>query len=536
MEAKTGRGENGGIFQACTMAAFVVLQPGWKLGGVSARAWLVWLAVILAGLFFLRRGRFPAGRGRQTFLDVLVGVFLLWNLFLTVRGAVAMEGGEGRLLAAALALLFLLAPGTGGGWRVYVDVLLVCAVPVYLGLLWHFLLDSDYTYNLRPLLEGEQALASFLLLVVTLAAEGYCGRGGRARHGFCLGLAVAGYFLLFADGDTAGVLLGGLTFHLSLLLHRPGRERVKRTMRLAFAYFFLLSNMPLLTEVIPLLKTGAMYSLEDGMYLELAAAVAGLAFLSWWDRLPEDDVVGLYRFREAVGRLLAAAGVVFFLLLAMGSRLEGMEGLGVPLLGRISEGLRAYCGGHNGTFMDVLEGYGVFGCVWLLCLAFAAVSRMRDLLERGKAGPCQMMVFILYAAQSVFFSQQSATAPIYVLLMAAALSGAPDRGLSGASGVLCRAVGLSGIVKRLKALMGRTEGNRVSRHFHDGGRRGDAGGRGLGDIRALWQLYKGRRGDGAVARDSENAPRHGHLCGEDGECRKDGMETRGEGVCVSGEK
>ena len=42
----------------------------------------------------------------------------------------------------------------------------LCVALVYLGLLRHFLVDSSYVFNLRPLLE-EGALAPFLLLVNT---------------------------------------------------------------------------------------------------------------------------------------------------------------------------------------------------------------------------------------------------------------------------------------------------------------------------------------------------------------------------------
>lgn len=415
------------IFQICVMAVLVAVQPGRELDGVSARVWLVWGLAVLTGLSCVSRGkgsRSRTGKRRKwTVLDSLLGVFLLWNVFQIMADAVAMEGyEEGNLLSIALVVLFFLAPAGDGHWRACMDALLVCAVPVYAGLLWHFLGDAGFTYGLSLLLGEERALVPFLLLVGTAAAEGYCGEGDGAGRWFCLGLALAGYFLLFVDGDVMGILLGGAFPFISILAHEPGRERVRRTMQLAFSYFFMMSNMSLVTGYTSLVKVETAYGLEDGVYLELAMALAGVVFFSWWDRLPGDGEEPLYGFQEAVKWILAGAAAVLFALLALGTHLDGMEnGAGVALLARFSGKLRVHCASHGGTFMDALAHYGIIGGLWLLCVAFLAARRMGRQLRQGRAEPCQGVVFILYLTGSVFFSQQSATTPIYVLLMAVAL-------------------------------------------------------------------------------------------------------------------
>ena len=370
------------IFRICAVVLLSAVMPGWKLAGIEGRIWVVWLSAVLEGAAFLAEGGGKLRR-RWTALDCLAGGFFLWNVLRLV--AEAAEGGDSSdsLLGIALALLFFLiswkeqrsarspvresflngglsesdAPGRGFSQEVP-GIFLLCVALVYLGLLRHFLVDSSYVFNLRPLLE-EGALAPFLLLVNTGAMEGYCREEGGKRL-FCLGMALAGWLLLFLDGNVIGILLG--------------------------------------------------------VCLNLALALAGVLFFSWWDRLPEGRGVLLHGFQKGLSWALAGTGLILFLLLIMGERLEGMgEGTGINLMGHFSAAA---------SFYDGVEKFGLIGGVWVICIILAAVQQMGRRGRRHRSGDIfggDTLILAVCLAQAVFFSQQAAAAPLYAAAAARVL-------------------------------------------------------------------------------------------------------------------
>ena len=190
---------------------------------------------------------------------------------------------------------------------------------------------------------------------------------------------------------------------------------------MASACFFLLSNMPLLAGILPF-EAGAMYSLEDGIFLQLALALAGVLFFSWWDKLPEGGEIPLHGLKKGLSWALAGTGVFLFLLLTLGEHLDGMEGgTGINLLRRFGGALREYCTGHRGSFYDILEAGGLAGGIWALWTALIAVGLAGKQFRRGKVSPWQFLVLILYLAQAVFFSQSTAAAPLYILVLGGTL-------------------------------------------------------------------------------------------------------------------
>ncbi len=422
------------LFHMASLLILVNLMPGWRLAGVGARIWLVWLIVAAGGALLLVGG---CRRSRKwTALDCMLGGCLVWNFLQIIGSAVKMEAcEEGNISVMGLVILFFYASVIEISCRVLMKALLVCAVPVYIRLLWYFLVNPSNAFNIMPLLEGE-ALPSFLLIIAVAAAEGYCSGWSREaktekragiRDGFYMGMAFVSYFLLFLDGNMIGILLVGMSFPVSILLHRPEKEFVRRTMQMAFVCFFLLSNMSLLVNYTALVKVEVVYYLEDSVYLELLIALAGVLFFSWWDKLPEGEGVILHGLQKGTVWVLSGAGVCLFLLLAMGSRLEGMQdGMSMTLLHRFTDALREYCAGHNGSFYDALAAGGVVGGLWLICTCLLLAGRLMRQVRLKRAGSAAAMAVVLYLAQSLFFSQRAASAPIYVVLLASALCGRED--------------------------------------------------------------------------------------------------------------
>ena len=401
-------------------AFFLLFLEEWQIAGISVRTLLIYLYTFIVGGFWIREKK----TRKWNMLDSLLGFFLVWNLFYFAAELIRGTGsGARQLLMIALVLLFYFS-STEKEQAVSTNCMLVCATFGFMGLFWHFLVDKNYSFNLQSLLKNEEALASFLILTCVIATAEYCREEDQVQRQFYFVIALAGYFLLFASCNIMAIVITGLFFPLFLLVQEIDKTLVKRVMQMAFLYFFLLANMPLLTFYVPTDWAGKFYSLENGVYLELVVAVAAVVFLFWWDRFPTDEAWYLSCFRDGIKWITAGIFMLLFLLLVMGGRLGKMEGTtGVMLLGQLAASMRQYCSKHNGMFLDVLEQYGIPGGIWLSGVILAIVKRMRRQIRKKRISPMLLVLFILFSLQSVFMSLQPVTAPLYVLLAAQALYG-----------------------------------------------------------------------------------------------------------------
>lgn len=428
----------------CALAVFTLMLFPWQFAGVSFRTWLVYLYTLGMGVFWIYDGKKrlqDSGNKSEkkkwflrnwNLLDSLLAAFLIGNLLFAIKDSLLGEGlDENMLLAIVLVMLFLLLSGEKPALQEaapepviyrYRDVFLGCGFVVYLELLWHFLLDKTFAAPVALLLEDEQALLHFLLLMVMLAAEGYYKEADKGKKYFYVLLALTGYFLLFVQKNIIGILLGGVGFLVSALVHKPEREQIKRISLLAFAYFFLLSNMLLLQHLIPALKENGGYDMEGSIYLELGLAVCCVVFWAWWEKQPEKERY-LTQYKRWVLKIAMAVYTIFLSLLVSGGRLAGMEGKGAAILYAFFVKLQAYMTMHDNAFSAVLGKYGIFGVGWLLVVWFAAGKRVWERSKRGKLPPALTVLFVMGLLQSFFLAGQAVTAPVCVIFMAEMLYG-----------------------------------------------------------------------------------------------------------------
>lgn len=434
----------------CALAVFVLALPDWRLVGISFRTWLVYLYTLCIGLLWVCYGKKAVKTGddkpavgkkkwtlrKWNLLDSLLAAFLIGNVLQLVRDSLKDTViDEKNLLMIVLVILFFLLSGDKGTARQttqipvitqYTDILLSCGFVVYMGLFLHFLLNRKFAAPLALLLQNEQALLTFLLLMVTLAAESYYREADRSKCIFYMLLALTGYFLLFLQQNIVGILLGGIGFLVSALVHKPEREQIKRISQLAFSYFFLLANMPLLQQFIPALKENGGYSMEGGIYLEMLLAAACVVFFSWWEKQPEEERY-LPQYKKWMCRIAVSVGFVLLSLFVSGGRLAGIEGNGIAALYDISVKLQAYCAANDSTFTAILGKYGILGACWLLAVLLVLSKRVWERSRRGKLPPAFMTLCIMYLLQSFFFAGQAVTAPVYVVLLTEILYGECSR-------------------------------------------------------------------------------------------------------------
>ncbi|MDE7285211.1 MAG: hypothetical protein K2N85_16755, partial [Lachnospiraceae bacterium] len=335
------------IFGICAFAAFILVMQEWSLSGISVRTWIVYIITAIGGLLWIDRWKKKKKRNKdkRTWeeLDFLLVICLIWNILQIVIDCVNMTGcNENNIFTIVLIMLFFLA-SVEKMYQIYIDISMVCAFIVYAGLLWHFMIDAAYAFNLQPLIKDEQALASFLLLINVIATGEYCSAKDKVKQKFYFIIALVGYFLLFINRNVISIVLMGICFMFFFLVYEPQREFIKRIMQMAFVYFFMLSNMSLLVNYTKLIKVECQYSLENSVYMELIIALAGVFFFSYWDKLPEDEDRLLYEFQNAIKWILVGMSIILFLLLIMGNRLDGIDGAkGISVLQQLSTELKKY--------------------------------------------------------------------------------------------------------------------------------------------------------------------------------------------------
>lgn len=435
---------NKGKITLCALAVFALMLFPWQFAGISFRTWLVYLYTLGVGVFWIYDGkkRLQDSDGKPEKrkwdlrkwnpLDSLLAACLIGNVFLLIRDSLRGAAlDENTLLIIVLVMLFFLLSGEKPALQDvapepviyrYRDVFLGCGFVVCLELSWHFLLDKAFVAPVALLLENEQALLHFLLLMVMLAAEGYYKEADKGKKYFYILTALTGYFLLFVQKNSIGILLGGIGFLVSALVHKPEREQIKRISLLAFAYFFLLSNMSLLQQFIPALRENGGYDIKGSISLELGLALCCVVCLAWWGRQPEEERY-LLQYKRWILKIAIAVCMILLSLLVSGGRLAGMEGRGAAILYALFVRLEAYMTAYDNTFAAVLGKYGVFGIGWLFAVLFLISKRVWERSKRGKLQPALTVLFVMGLLQSFFLAGQAVTAPVCVIFMAEILYG-----------------------------------------------------------------------------------------------------------------
>ena len=419
--------KNKKLYQTVVLVCLMLLWPEWKIGGMSVRAWLLYLAVLTGGIRLYRR-RQPGEGGKRDvpFLGWLSIVYLAVDFFYVLARAVCGRDIPEPCLTSLFLLLFAaLVSVEWREWRaVLAQTVLLCAFFVYLGLLWHFLAVPDAVFFLGGLLADQKALVSFLVFVNVLAAEEYYRRKDEMERYFCFLVVLMGFFILLIQKDPMGILLMSSSFFFSLVLHEPRKALVERVALLALVWFLCLSNMCLITNYTSLIKVECQYSLEGSVYLELAVACACAVFLFRWDKFKETDGNPLrYDIQALAGKLLAGVCVALFLLLTMGERLSEMAGESgvIPVLAGWAAALAASVKDSHGVFYDIMSRWGVAGGIWMVMFWVSAAAALWRRIKRKRIEFRRAVPAILWLMQIFFFSIQAVSAPFYAIVFGLAL-------------------------------------------------------------------------------------------------------------------
>lgn len=298
-----------------------------------------------------------------------------------------------------------------------------CGV-IYAVLLLRFLAFPQLSEPIGLLTDDVTALRAFLVLSITVSVLQYCSNRNTKKDRLYLPIAVAGFFLLFIQKDLIGILLISILFLMIPLVFLPTAGLIRRDLIMVFLFFFLLSNMPLITNYSNLLKMELHYDLKVSIYLDFFLAIAGVFIFSYWERVPKDmplDRIVMKWLQKVFSFLLRVGGILLAAIWCLDS-LEGIkDGFGIAMLTSFSQALKEAVSAADGTFGQALREYGIPGLI-LTVVTFAAIlSRLKKRYDHSVESAMLTTVAVMFLVQSFFYKQQVVTTPVYAVLLTFAL-------------------------------------------------------------------------------------------------------------------
>lgn len=332
------------------------------------------------------------------------------------------------LLLSVSVLAYFMLSAEGGSEHFFqtqlLDLFLLACSFVYVVLLLHFLAFPKLDAPIGLLIDDASTLRAFLILSTTVSILQYCSNRNTTKDRLYLPIAVIGFFLLFLQKDMIGILLISIVFLIIPLLFLPTAELIRRDLIMAFLFFFLLSNMSLITNYSKLLKIELQYDLKVSIYLDLFLSIAGVLILSYWERVPKEiplDNIVMKRLQKTFFFLLRLGGILLAAIWCMGS-LEGMaDRFGIGMLASFTQALKEAVAAADGTFGQVLSEYGILGLVLMAVTFTVIISRLKKQYDRSMESAILTVLAVMFMAQSFFYQQQVVTTPIYVVLVTFAL-------------------------------------------------------------------------------------------------------------------
>lgn len=284
-------------------------------------------------------------------------------------------------------------------------------------LLWHYVAMPNTLLPILLLL-GNDAILSWLILMITVNAVGYCIYEGKELwYG---ANTVVGFFLLFIQKNIIAIGIVGVLFLFMPLVYMPTKRLIRNSMQMFFVYAFLLCNMSLITGYTRLIKVEVIYDLKSSVCMELLLAVFGVIFFYYWDKHTTEEDDGrklLPEFREFFQKTLCMVGMMAMVYVA--AVMKGNTAIMPEIFGRIMEQGKADLASQTGSFELVSQkigGIGV-GFAWYLYATMVYYLQKRKKPKVLRHQKLFRVVTGMFVIQSLFLTQTMVTLPIYLIFI-----------------------------------------------------------------------------------------------------------------------
>lgn len=325
----------------------------------------------------------------------------------------------------ALAIICLLV-SSGAEFKVlYLDLLLYSGLLVTGLYMQIHLTDGWENSRLAAAFTDSGQTASYFLLVGMAAVYGYCMCRDKMRSLFYIMISAASFFALFLNHNVISLWLMGIFFLAIPVLFRPTAMLVKRAMQLFFMFFFMLSNMSLLTEYTQIIRTEISYSLEHSVYLDLLLAAGGIVFFQYWDRIPEGtdlERLVLRKMQKGYRFILKVVLLMFAVIILIGKGWAALpDSTAYNMLKSFAIPLAEAAGQNESGFLYCFRVMGVISGVCLLLLLPLFLDRMYENYAQDKSVTDMLiLISVFFLAQLLFWNPGMHNITCYFYLLASA--------------------------------------------------------------------------------------------------------------------
>lgn len=302
-------------------------------------------------------------------------------------------------------------------------LLIVCAV-IYVELIFHLTVFPQFFGMIDFLLQDKTIMRSFLVLSVSINILQFCCNKKKSKDSIYLILGSIGYFLLFLQQDILSILLISVLFLIIPLLFVPTAWLIKKSLILAFLFFFILGNMPLIINYTEILELDLQFDVMICIYADLLITIAGMVILLYWERIPKGfsiDVVVMKKMQKMYMYILELCGILLVAFLFLGP-LEGFdEQAGLEILNQFIVYLTEAIKETEGTFRQVFKEYGILGILLLAMLFREIIVVIKKRFDHSMQSTVLTIITVVFIIQSFFYEQQVVTTPLYTFLITIAL-------------------------------------------------------------------------------------------------------------------
>lgn len=413
------------IYLLIVMFIFPLLSFDGNLLGITIKVILFFIVTFILAVIFLiqlQQDRIQLKPRIKNFGRIVLAAFLYNLLFMISKIIKEDILYEPEIIVMTLCFTYVILSGAANFRKQYLYYVCSSSIFVFAAILFCYLVNPKVTFLVDTIVRDSAITASYAILVATLSVLLYCTEKRRWKRIFSGTIAGISFFVLFLTDNIVGICIVGILFLMIPIAFTASAELVKRNMQMAFLYFFMLSNMSLLTNYTSLVKVETNYSLTSSVYLDICMAVAGILFFSHWEKLPTDyklDEIIMVKFKKICRFLLKAVASAFFMLILLGGRVEALRDFaGRQVLVDFVKKLQTCYLEMDGTLFTALEEYGIVGGLFITVL-FGLIMVWLKRNFNNKSSTCAILTVIssMYLIQSFFIRQHMATTPVYIIFI-----------------------------------------------------------------------------------------------------------------------
>lgn len=400
------------LFMLFVLGIYPLLPSRLMFGSVTLQSLFLFIVIFVClSLCFLWRKEYQWQLSDMRNLMGIVVVLTALGVGISMIRKMMQDNDMGRISFDGEVFLlvfvgtFLLTASGRKFYPYYFDYIVYSGLLVSGVMLYYDLCGVESGSVLQMFIQNDADAASYMLLLGTTSVLQYCECRERNKSFFYAGSAMISFLLLFLTQNIVGIGIMTLVFVAVPILFRPTVALVKRDMQLFFLYLFSLSNMGLIAEYSNFVDKEISYSLQNGVYLEVAMAAGGILFFLFWERIPEGvDTERLVLRRMRKGYQILFRGLLF---LAVAVVIGDTDG---KLMNR------------TGCFRYLYERSGVCGPLLLAFVLAVSVGWLKRNYHPDKPVTVKLIILSgVFMVQLFFWEPVPQSYPICAVLMLSAL-------------------------------------------------------------------------------------------------------------------